>query len=48
MSTVWEILVNECQGIFVKPVDIKLPSRQYDMGRLVGSNQTTDDTDSDE
>ena len=48
MSKVWEIMVNECQGIFVKPVDIKLPSKQYDMGRLVGSKQAIAEDDSEE
>lgn len=36
MNAVWNAMVNEVQGVFVKPVDIRLPSTRYDMGRPVG------------
>lgn len=35
MSAVWDAMINEVQGVFVKPVDIALPTKRYDMGKEV-------------
>ena len=35
MNAVWNAMVNEVQGVFVKPVDIKLPTVRYEMGVAV-------------